>query len=33
MNPARYFGTALASGHLGEILVYFIGPVIGAVIA
>ena len=33
MNPARYFGTALAAGHLNEILVYFVGPAVGAVIA
>ncbi|MDE3090491.1 MAG: aquaporin [Chloroflexota bacterium] len=33
MNPARYLGTAVASGHLGEWLVYFIGPAIGAVVA
>ncbi len=33
MNPARYFGTALASNHLGEIAVYFIGPAIGAIVA
>lgn len=30
MNPARYFGTALASFHLNEIAVYLVGPAVGA---
>ncbi|MBI3914935.1 MAG: aquaporin [Chloroflexi bacterium] len=33
MNPARYFGTALASGHLNDLVVYFVGPAVGAVVA
>ncbi len=33
MNPARYFGTALAANHLGELAVYLVGPAVGAIIA
>jgi len=33
MNPARTFGPALASGFWQNDLVYWIGPIIGAVIA
>ena len=33
MNPARYFGTALASGYLKDIVVYFVGPAVGAILA
>ena len=33
MNPARTFGPALASGFWDNHLVYWIGPIIGAVIA
>lgn len=37
MNPARWFGPALASGHLvahkEQIWVYTVGPVLGAVVA
>ncbi|MDQ2985820.1 MAG: aquaporin family protein [Armatimonadota bacterium] len=33
MNPARYFGTAAVAGKVDQLLVYFIGPIIGAVIA
>ncbi len=33
MNPARYFGTALASFHLNDIVVYFVGPAAGAILA
>lgn len=32
MNPARYFGTALASNHLNDLAVYFIGPALGAIL-
>lgn len=33
VNPARYTGTALASGHLGEFAVYWIGPLVGGALA
>lgn len=33
LNPARAFGPALVSGHLENQLVYWIGPIIGAVLA
>ncbi len=33
MNPARALGPALASGHLNDWYVYWIGPVIGALAA
>ncbi len=33
MNPARYFGTALASFHLNEFVVYFVGPAVGGILA
>jgi MIP family channel proteins len=33
MNPARYLGTAIVSSHLGDLMVYFAGPAIGAAIA
>ena len=33
MNPARTFGPALASGYWDNHLVYWIGPIIGGVVA
>lgn len=33
MNPARTFGTAIAAGYWENHLVYWIGPLVGAVIA
>lgn len=30
MNPARHFGTALASGHFDNMWIYWLGPIIGA---
>jgi MIP family channel proteins len=33
VNPARAFGPALASGHWSDQLVYWIGPLIGGVLA
>lgn len=33
MNPARALGPALASGHLNDWYVYWIGPIIGALLA
>ncbi len=33
LNPARTLGPALASGHFGDVWLYFVGPVAGGVIA
>jgi MIP family channel proteins len=33
VNPARAFGPALASGHWSNQLVYWIGPIVGGVLA
>lgn len=33
LNPARYLGPAAVSGHVDDWWVYFVGPMIGAVVA
>ncbi len=33
MNPARWFGPALAAGYWGNWMVYIVGPVIGGLLA
>jgi aquaporin Z len=33
MNPARYFGPAIASGVVEGQIVYWVGPLIGAIVA
>jgi glycerol uptake facilitator-like aquaporin len=32
LNPARHFGTAIASGHLDKIWIYWVGPILGGII-
>ena len=32
MNPARWFGPAVASGHLNDWYVWWVGPLIGAIV-
>jgi aquaporin NIP len=33
MNPARSLGPALVSGHLGQVWIYIVAPVLGALLA
>lgn len=33
MNPARWFGAALAASHTANAIVYLVGPILGAVVA
>lgn len=32
-NPARYFGPAAVSGELSQLIVYFVGPLLGGAVA
>lgn len=33
MNPARWFGAALAASHMNNAIVYIVGPILGAIAA
>lgn len=33
LNPARYFGPAVVSGQVSQLVVYFVGPLAGALLA
>ena len=33
LNPARWFGPALASGHYSDFWIYLVGPLLGALLA
>lgn len=33
VNPARYFGPAVVSGEVSQLLVYFAGPLLGGAVA
>jgi aquaporin NIP len=33
LNPARWLGPALASGHYSDFWIYLVGPLVGALLA